>query len=172
MVVKRCFAALSFSILIYFFWQPWTSMFSFFIIDLKIMIFFIPMHYFSISFISMYIKYYQLIFFIFKVACTNWKRILMILTEKWNDTNVLSIPASLAHSTGMFPSLGNFSEDERANIVDNYTKLIFVRHPFERLLSAYRNKLEDESPSASYFQVNKTIHIFCIHLSLPCFHYS
>ncbi|KAF4527273.1 hypothetical protein B566_EDAN006993, partial [Ephemera danica] len=64
-----------------------------------------------------------------KVACTNWKRVFMILQQKTNATDVASIPASLAHSQGMF-----------------------MKHPFERLLSAYRNKLEQHYESSKYFQ--------------------
>lgn len=93
-------------------------------------------------------------FLTLQIACTNWKRIFMILSDKWNGTDVLAIPASLAHSSGMFSNLGDHSPEDREGILENYTKLIFVRHPFERVLSAYRNKLEDESPSAAYFQVS------------------
>ncbi|XP_075992675.1 carbohydrate sulfotransferase 11 [Anticarsia gemmatalis] len=87
-----------------------------------------------------------------KVACTNWKRVLMILAGKWNNTDVLSIPGNLAHAPGMFRNLSAVSRPERDFMLENYHKMIIVRNPFERLLSAYRNKLEGETPSAKYFQ--------------------
>ncbi|XP_022820826.1 carbohydrate sulfotransferase 11 [Spodoptera litura] len=87
-----------------------------------------------------------------KVACTNWKRIFMMLSGKWNGTDVLSITASIAHTPGLFRDLSNVSKAERDYMLENYNKMIIVRNPFERLLSAFRNKLEGDTLSARYFQ--------------------
>nr|CAD7457429.1 unnamed protein product [Timema tahoe] len=88
----------------------------------------------------------------FKVACTNWKRIFMLLTGQTNTTDVLAIPASAAHEKSIFTKLSKYSTADINILLKTYTKFLFVRHPFERLLSAFRNKLEQHYLSSKYFQ--------------------
>ncbi|KAL0267683.1 UNVERIFIED_CONTAM: hypothetical protein PYX00_009878 [Menopon gallinae] len=88
-----------------------------------------------------------------KVACTNWKRIFMLLTGKAsNISQVMRIPSYKVHARNLFTSLQNYSAAEVDQILRDYTKFIFVRNPFERLLSAYHNKLEQHYDSSKYFQ--------------------
>ncbi|XP_066284370.1 carbohydrate sulfotransferase 11-like [Branchiostoma lanceolatum] len=77
--------------------------------------------------------------FVPKVACTNWKRIMIKLRhpeiEKPQD-----ISPQDAHVTYFLPSLKLYSQEEIQYRLDNYFKFMFVRDPLERLLSAYINK--------------------------------
>lgn len=76
----------------------------------------------------------------------------MILSGLANSSDPLSIPADLVHKRGVFLTLNNFTVPEIRNMLNSYTKFLFVRHPFERLLSAYRNKFERDYVRSSYFQ--------------------
>lgn len=77
----------------------------------------------------------------------------MIATGKWSENDPLDIPANLAHSASSFQRLNNFTMTEIEEKLSTYNTLIVVRHPFERLLSAYRNKLETrDEKSSRYFQ--------------------
>ncbi|XP_011500319.1 PREDICTED: carbohydrate sulfotransferase 11 [Ceratosolen solmsi marchali] len=88
-----------------------------------------------------------------KVACTNWKRVLMVATGIWKGSSPLDIPADLAHSSGTFKRLSNYTMPEIEKKLIAYNKLIVVRHPLERLVSAYRNKFEAKNEKSSmYFQ--------------------
>ncbi|XP_076132559.1 carbohydrate sulfotransferase 11-like [Alosa pseudoharengus] len=75
-----------------------------------------------------------------KVACTNWKRVLMVLTGKGRYHEPLAIPANEAHVPGNLRTLSEYSAAEINRRLRSYLKFIFVREPFERLVSAYRNK--------------------------------
>lgn len=77
----------------------------------------------------------------------------MILTGAYNTSDPLTIPASLVHEPESLLRLSDMNSKEAEKCLQDYMKFIMVRHPFERLLSAYRNKLEGNLPSAKYFQV-------------------
>uniref|UniRef100_A0A0K2UGE8 Carbohydrate sulfotransferase n=1 Tax=Lepeophtheirus salmonis TaxID=72036 RepID=A0A0K2UGE8_LEPSM len=74
-----------------------------------------------------------------KVACTNWKRILISLETGEELFNIRN-----PHSHN-FNYLSNTSDSK-----SNYTKILFVRHPFERLVSAFENKIH--KPFSDYFR--------------------
>ncbi|XP_076153210.1 carbohydrate sulfotransferase 11 isoform X1 [Alosa pseudoharengus] len=76
-----------------------------------------------------------------KVACTNWKRVMMVLSgdgKKYTDP--MQILSFEAHVPGNLRSLSQYSIGEINRRLKGYLKFLFVREPFERLVSAYRNK--------------------------------
>lgn len=76
-----------------------------------------------------------------------------MINGHWSNKNPHKIPGSLVHQSGIFLKLHNLPKTMRKQVMsDNYTRLIFVRHPFERLLSAFRNKLEEHTITSKYFQ--------------------
>lgn len=102
-----------------------------------------------------------------QVACTNWKRVFMVLSGGesafggGNGTATASavsaddlslIPADVVHKPSALDRLSDYPAGRAAHMLSAYTKFLFVRHPFERLLSAYRNKLERRHDSSRYFQ--------------------
>lgn len=105
-----------------------------------------------------------------KVACTNWKRVLMVLTGRSNASNLVDIPASLAHNENSTISLSELTQNDAQYCLNNYINFLMVRHPFERLLSAYRNKFESSHPSAKYFQVSTVsqVNALCL-ITAICF---
>ncbi|XP_008826802.1 carbohydrate sulfotransferase 13 [Nannospalax galili] len=84
-----------------------------------------------------------------KVACTNWKRVLLALRGRARG-DPHAIPAHEAHAPGLLPSLADFRPAEINRRLRDYLAFLFVREPFERLASAYRNKLA--RPYSSAFQ--------------------
>nr|SVE94461.1 EOG090X0C3N [Simocephalus serrulatus] len=94
-----------------------------------------------------------------KVACTNWKRLLMVLMGKANTTNPLSIVADDSHRMHVFRRLNNYTGEEIRYRLDHFMKFMFIRHPFERLLSAFRNKFSQNFSSSDYFRSRYGRHI-------------
>nr|XP_004671733.1 carbohydrate sulfotransferase 13 [Jaculus jaculus] len=84
-----------------------------------------------------------------KVACTNWKRVLLALGGRARG-DPRAIPAHEAHAPGLLRSLADFDPAEINRRLRNYLAFLFVREPFERLASAYRNKFA--RPYSAAFQ--------------------
>ena len=81
-----------------------------------------------------------------KVACTSWQRVFLVLNGVMNHTDDLSQP-QVNNNVGprKLRSLNSYKKSRRAEI----TKFLVVRHPFHRVLSAYRNKLWAGSPTSN-----------------------
>lgn len=87
-----------------------------------------------------------------KVACTNWKRMMLILSGATNLTEPLSIPADSVHRKKVFTKLSDLEPEGIRHRLHTYKKFLFVRHPIERVLSAFRNKFEKNYTSSAYFK--------------------
>ena len=87
-------------------------------------------------------KYKVLYCYIPKVACTNLKRIFLVLSGKMNVTDISKISSSAVHLhlDKHLTYLDTLSSESIKYRLKHYRKVIFVREPLERILSAYRNK--------------------------------
>ncbi|XP_041917088.1 carbohydrate sulfotransferase 8-like isoform X1 [Alosa sapidissima] len=84
-----------------------------------------------------------------KAGCSNWKRVLMVLAGIAN--NVTGIKHNAVHYGNHIRQLDSYNREGIAYRLRNYTKVLFVREPLERLVSAYRDKFE--SPNNYYHPV-------------------
>lgn len=84
-----------------------------------------------------------------KAGCSNWKRVLMVLGG--SATSTRDIPHDAAHYANRLRRLESYDRSAIAERLRSYTKVLFVREPFERLVSAFRDKFE--SPNSYYHPV-------------------
>ncbi len=80
-------------------------------------------------------KYRLLYCYIPKVGCANWKRVFSVLYGDASDPNTIT---NVNHTS--MKLLDSYSPHEIKYRLRTYFKFMFVRHPLDRLLSAYRNK--------------------------------
>ncbi len=80
-------------------------------------------------------KYRLLYCYVPKVGCANWKRVFSVLYGDATDTDDIK---SVNHSS--MKLLASYPPHEVRYRLHTYFKFMFVRHPLDRLLSAYRNK--------------------------------
>ncbi|KAI4888435.1 hypothetical protein NFI96_000754, partial [Prochilodus magdalenae] len=81
-----------------------------------------------------------------KVACTQWKRIMIVLSESLKVNGVpyrdpLDIPVEHVHGNSI-QYLNKYDRTVMKQKLQQYKKFMFVREPFVRLISAYRNKFQ------------------------------
>ncbi|XP_013391259.1 carbohydrate sulfotransferase 9 [Lingula anatina] len=80
-----------------------------------------------------------------KVGCSNWKRVYLVLTHNMKQdeaerTNQVFIHYKYANNLVRLVKYTSKGIEYR---LQNYLKFMFVRHPLERIVSGYRDKLED-----------------------------
>lgn len=73
-----------------------------------------------------------------KAGCSNWKRTLMVLSGKASDAQ--SIKHNTVHNGNHLLTLNSFDLNGIMSRLETYTKVMFVREPLERMVSAYRDK--------------------------------
>ncbi|NXC64705.1 CHST9 sulfotransferase, partial [Aleadryas rufinucha] len=75
-----------------------------------------------------------------KVGCSNWKRTIFLLQSDL-DAEASEIEHDHIHHTSAIRRLTAYPPALQKEFLSNYTKVMFTRHPLERLVSAYRDKL-------------------------------
>ncbi|XP_070198056.1 carbohydrate sulfotransferase 11-like [Littorina saxatilis] len=84
-----------------------------------------------------------------KVASSNWRNVLLVLSGKVNATNPMEIDQEDTQSKfrPLIPTLNSYMRSHIRYRLKDYYKFMFVRHPLERLLSAWRDKLHSNLSS-------------------------
>ena len=82
-----------------------------------------------------------------KVATTNWKRIFQIL-EGHATYPMEIINGAKVHQLN-YSTFKNINQYEQNILMNRFYTFLFVRHPFERLLSAYKDKFAN--PDNNYY---------------------
>ncbi|XP_070573356.1 uncharacterized protein [Ptychodera flava] len=112
----------------------------------------VPVNIFTVSkFVLLLSKKHWLMYcMVPKVGCTSWKKVLLVLYGKSDTTDGLS--HSYVHFNNTYDTLDDFYGEQLVQIVDDYFNFLFVRHPFQRVLSAYRDKFERPMAGDEYFR--------------------
>ncbi|XP_047436055.1 carbohydrate sulfotransferase 8-like isoform X2 [Mugil cephalus] len=79
-----------------------------------------------------------------KAGCSNWKRTLMVLAGQASNTD--NIKHDTVHYSNGLRLLKSFDPQGIMHRLKTYTKIMFVREPLARVVSAYRDKLENPNP--------------------------
>uniref|UniRef100_A0A8C3WW72 Carbohydrate sulfotransferase n=1 Tax=Catagonus wagneri TaxID=51154 RepID=A0A8C3WW72_9CETA len=114
-----------------------------------------------------------------KVACTNWKRVMIVLSQSLSERgepyrDPLAIPREYVHNSSthltfnkFWRRYGRFSRHLMKVKLKKYTKFLFVRDPFVRLISAFRSKFELENEDFYRKFAVPMLRKYSNHTSLP-----
>uniref|UniRef100_UPI00398F3910 carbohydrate sulfotransferase 9-like n=1 Tax=Pristiophorus japonicus TaxID=55135 RepID=UPI00398F3910 len=84
-----------------------------------------------------------------KAGCSNWKRVLMVLNGLASSPH--NISHDFVHYGKRLRKLDSYSLKEAYELLTTFAKVLFVRDPMERLVSAFRDKFEH--PNSYYHPV-------------------
>ncbi|XP_068164817.1 carbohydrate sulfotransferase 12-like isoform X2 [Antennarius striatus] len=88
-------------------------------------------------------KHHIIYCYVPKVACTNWKRLLYALRYGLSsDQDLVLISRRDAHDSKALRFLKDINKTEAKAKLKHYKKFLFVRDPFVRLVSAFRDKIQ------------------------------
>ncbi|KAL8616777.1 hypothetical protein ACOMHN_017814 [Nucella lapillus] len=87
-----------------------------------------------------------------KVACSNWRRLLLVLTGQVPSRQMMNVRPHRPPYTRWLRSLRQFNQSGIHHRLQHYFKFMFVRRPLERLLSAWRNKFQSSQTKAINFR--------------------
>ncbi|XP_022084698.1 carbohydrate sulfotransferase 13-like isoform X2 [Acanthaster planci] len=80
-----------------------------------------------------------------KIACTSWKKVFLVLNKSFQSTSEISQYFANRDGQKMLTRLKDLPPSEMSRVLKSYDKFLFARHPFSRVLSAFRNKLAPDS---------------------------
>lgn len=100
-------------------------------------------------------RYKTLLCYVPKAACSNWKRVFLVLNGHYNTTD--EIERIVAHRTPLLDTLNKYPIEKITHMLKTYKKLAFVRDPLQRILSAYRNKFEYDYQKIFHHRFGKDI---------------
>ncbi|XP_071496607.1 carbohydrate sulfotransferase 9-like [Diadema antillarum] len=83
-----------------------------------------------------------------KASCTSWKRLFAVLHGVVDDVDELKHPHTFFRKH--FTWMSQLSLAKRKKVLRTYTKFLFVRNPYSRILSAYRDKFTDSVKKPSW----------------------
>ncbi|XP_033105740.1 carbohydrate sulfotransferase 10-like [Anneissia japonica] len=80
-----------------------------------------------------------------KIASSSWKHMLLILGGCLNADEQLEQHLMSKHAQNCLPMFTFNGLFQQNNEMDSYIKFLYVRHPFSRVLSAFKNKLDPKT---------------------------